>query len=151
MGHTHRSQIWVQTGDAFWQLQVRNLLDYVLQVRNLLTINYKLELTMYYYCLWYDKLWGPSQRVVTLLERFKIIFQRILFASTSRQLQVLENFLTFGHSDIPVNFPHCIAKTDLEDEAGNHIFSLGPNWARAEPFSFDAHGSLSFTTEKWLK
>ena len=27
---------------------------------------YKLELTMYYYCLWYDKLWGPSQRVVTL-------------------------------------------------------------------------------------
>ena len=28
---------------------------------------YKLELTMYYYCLWYDKLWGPSQRVVTLL------------------------------------------------------------------------------------
>ena len=22
---------------------------------------------MYYYCLWYDKLWGPSQRVVTLL------------------------------------------------------------------------------------
>ena len=27
---------------------------------------YRLELTMYYYCLWYDKLWGPSQRVVTL-------------------------------------------------------------------------------------
>ena len=23
-------------------------------------------MTMYYYCLWYDKLWGPSQRVVTL-------------------------------------------------------------------------------------
>ena len=21
---------------------------------------------MYYYCMWYDKLWGPSQRVVTL-------------------------------------------------------------------------------------
>ena len=60
------------------------------------------------------------------LECFNIIFQRILFASTSRQLQVLENFLTFGHSDIPVNFPHCLAKTDLEDEAGNHIFSLDP-------------------------
>ena len=30
---------------------------------------YKLELTMYYYCLWYDKLWGPSQRVVTLFEQ----------------------------------------------------------------------------------
>ena len=45
-------------------LQVRT--DYVLQVRNLLTLYYKLELTMYYYCLWYDKLWGPSQRVVTL-------------------------------------------------------------------------------------
>ena len=42
-----------------------------------------------------------------LLERFQIIFQRILFVSTSRQLQVLENFLTFGHSDIPANFPHC--------------------------------------------
>ena len=27
---------------------------------------YRLGLTMYYYCLWYDKLWGPSQRVVTL-------------------------------------------------------------------------------------
>ena len=23
---------------------------------------------MYYYCLWYDKLWGPSQRVVTLFD-----------------------------------------------------------------------------------
>ena len=44
--------------------QVRT--DYVLQVRNLLTMYYKLELTMYFYCLWYDKLWGPSQRVVTL-------------------------------------------------------------------------------------
>ena len=57
---------------------------------------------------------------------FKKIFQRIPFASTSRKLQVLENFLTFGHPDIPVNFPHCLAKTDLEDEAGNHIFSLDP-------------------------
>ena len=90
MSNTQRWQIWVQAGDAFWQLQVRNLLDYVLQVRNLLdyilqvttdyilhtdyvlqvrnllTIYYKLELTMYYYCVWYDKLWGPSQRVVTL-------------------------------------------------------------------------------------
>ena len=64
----------MQAGDAFCQLQVRNLLDsvlqvrtdYVLQVRNLLTMYYKLELTLYYYCLWYDKLWGPSQRVVTL-------------------------------------------------------------------------------------
>ena len=56
--------------------QVRT--DYVLQVRNLLTMYYKLELTiyyrleltMYYYCLLYDKLWGPSQRVVTLFSSY---------------------------------------------------------------------------------
>ena len=39
--------------EIYWQ-QVRT--DYVLW----------LGLTMYYYCMWYDKLWGPSQRVVTL-------------------------------------------------------------------------------------
>ena len=31
---------------------------------------------MYYYCLWYDKLWGPSQRVVTLFFR---IWYRLAF------------------------------------------------------------------------
>ena len=32
-------------------------------------------------CLWYDKLWGPSQRVVTLLVAVRIMM-RIMMVST---------------------------------------------------------------------
>ena len=57
---------------------------------------YKLELTMYYYCLWYDKLWGPSQRVVTLFKLANCLYSSsaILIAFLSFSLLSISFVLT---------------------------------------------------------
>ena len=51
-------------------------------------------------CLWYDKLWGPSQRVVTLLQYYneggvsrdpKFVLRNIWTAPKARTKQVFQN------------------------------------------------------------
>ena len=48
-------------------------------------------MTTYYYCLWYDKLWGPSQRVVTL---FICRFCSTWFHLVDANIQYFEETLT---------------------------------------------------------
>ena len=69
--YIQRWQIWVQDGHAFWQLPIwwcecwymgHTYIHTCLLVQ--VWINSSPSLSNH--CLWYGKLWGPSQRVVTL-------------------------------------------------------------------------------------
>ena len=68
MGHTHKCQIWVQTGDAF---------DSYLMTHE--SVYGSPSFVNEYFG--YDKLWGPSQRVVTLFVRifhFALVLRRFI-------------------------------------------------------------------------
>jgi len=58
-------------------------------------------------CLWYDKLWGPSQRVVTLF-----IFRKILIQDLSP-----------GDVCLPPNHPEAVRTPDLCDRFKKFEFS----------------------------
>ena len=82
MGHTYRCQIWGRGGDAFWQLLLWWLSAGIWVIHTgaksgckMVTLfdSYLMTLESVYGSpsllneyLWYDKLWGPSHRVVTL-------------------------------------------------------------------------------------
>ena len=79
----------MQAGDAFWQLQVRNLLDYVLQVRNLLDYILQLQVTTDYilhtdYVLQVNIPLSPSKFASyfgNFFPKFSIFFQNFQFFS----------------------------------------------------------------------
>ena len=112
-GHTYRCQIWGQVGDAFWQSLLWWLSAGIWVIHTNLVARWWRFLTVIWWhmnlCtvahLWsmnifgYDKLWGPSQRVVTLLYLGSVIKD-----PTTKLDKFLEKFQTAF--DPPPPTPH---------------------------------------------
>ena len=70
------------------------------------------------YCLWYDKLWGPSQRVVTL-------FYLMLFDFHLREERVFNGRNYIMEEGITGDY--ALVKAWKADKAGNLVFRMTAN------------------------